>query len=264
LTRLTRPFVAALLPVLSEVFSSALHRSASTTAFTLIELLTSMAILGVMMVVLFSVFDQINKAWLIGENRVETFTQARAALDFMSRELSQAIATNPITFYGDATHVYFVAPVNTAPTNVSDLCEVGYEFDQDVPVGSHNWTFQLVRHFVEPSSAANANLIYNPSMSLSSFGSSSPDEPAALATNSIVNMGFQYGTISGNALTFSPTWATPNKLPYAIIISMDVVDSRTAAKLRLVPYTGPPSWTNITSSTLRSFTTTVYLPNTLP
>jgi hypothetical protein len=52
-----------------------------------------------------------------------------------------------------------------------------------------------------------------------------------------------------------------NKLPSAIIISMDVVDSRTAVKLRLVPST---LWTNVANSTLRSFSTTVYLPNISP
>jgi prepilin-type N-terminal cleavage/methylation domain-containing protein len=235
------------------------RRRTAPAGFTLVELLTSMAILGVMLALLFSVFDQINKAWLVGENRVETFTQARAALDLMSRELSQAIATNPITFYGDATHAYFVAPVSTAPTNLSDLCEVGYEF---VPGTAPNYTWEIVRHFIEPNSVANAGLIYTP-MLVSSFGPATPDEPAILATNCVVNMGFQYGTISGGAITYSSTWNTPNTLPYLIIISMDVVDSRTATKLRLVQNTGN-NWLPITNSTLRSFSTTVYLPNISP
>jgi len=228
----------------------------SRAGYTIVELLTSMAILGVMLAVLFSVFDQINKAWLQGENRVETFTAARAALDLMSREISQAIATPNIQFYGDATHAYFVAPVNSNSKNFSDVCEVGYEFDRDMPNGSQNWTFQLIRHFIEPSSAANALLIYTP-MSLGSFGAS--DEPVALATNCVLNLGFQYGTISGGAITYSSTWGTPTKLPYAIVINTDVVDSRTATKLRLVQNVGN-NWVSLTNSTLRSFSTTVYLP----
>src|SRR5664280_2130498 len=80
-------------------------------AFTLIELLASMAILSLIMVMLFSAFEQISKAWTNGENRVETFTQARAILDLMSRELSQAIATPKIPFsLQDKRHIYFVAP----------------------------------------------------------------------------------------------------------------------------------------------------------
>src|SRR5437899_1219325 len=67
------------------------------TGFTLIELLASLAILGLIMTMLFTVFEQVNKAWLNGENRVETFTQARALLDLMSRELSEAIATPKIS-----------------------------------------------------------------------------------------------------------------------------------------------------------------------
>src|SRR2546427_492634 len=68
-------------------------------AFTLIELLASMAILGLIVVMLLGVFQQTSKAWLRGESHVETFTQARAALDFMCRELSQAIATDKISFF---------------------------------------------------------------------------------------------------------------------------------------------------------------------
>ena len=94
-------------------------------AFTLIELLASMAILGLIMVMLFSAFDQINKAWLQGESRVETFTQARAALDFITKELAQAIATTNITFIGDSHNLAFIAPVNGG-ANAVDLVEVVY------------------------------------------------------------------------------------------------------------------------------------------
>jgi len=94
-------------------------------AFTLIELLASMAILGLIMVMLFSAFEQVSKAWLQGESRVQTFTQARAALDFMSKELSQAMVTTNITFLGNANNLAFVAPVNDAAGTV-ELMEIVY------------------------------------------------------------------------------------------------------------------------------------------
>ncbi len=218
-----------------------------------------MLVLGVMMALLFSVFDQINKAWLQGENRVETFTDARAALDLMSRELSQAIATPSIAFNGTANAVNFVAPVSSNPQNQADLCEVGYWY---IPGTSPS---PIIRHFIEPNSVnigGNWN-IYSPTW-WTEFGTAGVDEMASLTGNTVLNLSFQYGTISGGALTFSPTWtATPNNLPYAIVINMGMVDSRTAAKLSLVPNTGN-NWASITNSTLRNFSTTVYLPNTLP
>jgi len=93
--------------------------------FTLLELLASMAVLSVMIVMLFAAFSQASRAWLQGESRVETFSEARAALDFMARELSQAIVTPNITFLGDTGDVAFVAPANTG-TNAVDLAEVVY------------------------------------------------------------------------------------------------------------------------------------------
>ena len=59
------------------------HRPA---AFTLLELLTSIAVLAIISSLLFAAFNQATKVWLQGENRVETFTQARATLDFMTKE----------------------------------------------------------------------------------------------------------------------------------------------------------------------------------
>jgi prepilin-type N-terminal cleavage/methylation domain-containing protein len=93
--------------------------------FTLLELLAAMAVLAVMIVMLFAAFSQASHAWLLGESRVETFGQARAALDFMAKELSQAIVTSNITFLADRRDLAFVAPVNQG-TNAVDLMEVVY------------------------------------------------------------------------------------------------------------------------------------------
>ncbi len=93
--------------------------------FTLLELLAAMAILLIMTALLFQAFGQASRGWLQAENRVETFSQARAVLDFMSKEISQAIVNSNITFLGDANDIAFVAPVNTG-TNAVDLVEVVY------------------------------------------------------------------------------------------------------------------------------------------
>ena len=225
------------------------------TGFTLIELMASMAILGLIMVMLFSVFDQVNKAWLNGENRVETFTQARAILDLMSRELSQAIANNNMQFNGTANSVYFVAPVNSNPQNVSDLCGVGYDFEQYD--GSSKWTLRINRHLIQPTTVAVANLLYN-SPWWNNFNTLN-DTVATLATNSVVALGFQYEDANGN---WSTTWGTPTKLPYAITISLTNVDTRAAIRMRqFTPLNLPAA---ITKSAWRGFVTTVYLPNTTP
>jgi hypothetical protein len=217
------------------------------------ELMVSMAILGLIMVVLFSIFEEVNKAWLNGENRVETFTQARAILDLMSREISQAVATPNVQFYGDSQKIYFVAPVNTAPANKADLCEVGYVFD---PV-----KLTFTRDLTEPTApniASAAWNIYAPTW----WSSGTFDKQSVLENpTNILNVTFQYFDPAQNK------WVAPypnnNKLPSAVQVYVDTVDSRTVSRLRLVNNVGT-AWQAITNSTLRSFSTIVYLSNISP
>ncbi|MGD0650813.1 MAG: hypothetical protein ABSA97_06700 [Verrucomicrobiia bacterium] len=106
--------------------------SECSRAFTLFELLASIGILAILSALLFAAFNQASKAWLQSESRVETFQQARAALDYISKELSQAIVTSNITFLGSSGSVAFVAPVNDG-TNAVDLMEIVYRLSVPAP-----------------------------------------------------------------------------------------------------------------------------------
>ena len=76
---------------------------------------------------LFSAFDQTSKAWLQGESRVETYSAARAALDYMSRELAQAMVnSNSLQFFGLTNAVAFIAPADDRLGDPVDLAEVVY------------------------------------------------------------------------------------------------------------------------------------------
>ena len=251
---------------------SAVRSRKSRAAFTLIEIMVSMAILGLIMVMLFGIFEQVNKAWLNSENRVETFTQARAIMDLLSRELSQAVATPKITFYGDVNKVYFIAPVNTDPANQADLCEVGYEFELLDTAAKP--TMKVIRRFTQPN-ALNViagsgywDFYENPfawwNDAAEPTRSFDPNTQATLATNGVLNLQFQYLRRDGTAFpTPYQSQANLNSLPYAVAIYLDAVDPQTATRLRLVPNVGT-AWQAITNSTLRSFSTIVYLPNTSP
>ncbi len=136
--------------------------------FTLLELMTALAITSMLVVMLFAAFNQASRAWTTAENRVETFTQARAALDFMAKELSQAIVTPNITFLADTNNLAFVAPLNEG-TNAVDLMEVVYRLSRksDFPTALPDpggifvddpnvWPKKLVRrtaHFAAPAGA---------------------------------------------------------------------------------------------------------------
>ncbi len=100
-------------------------------AFTLVELMASITILAVMTFLLFSAFDQTSKAWLQGEARVETYSSARAALDYMSRELVQAMVnSNSFQFFGTTNAVAFIAPSDDRLGETVDVAEVVYRLSQ--------------------------------------------------------------------------------------------------------------------------------------
>jgi prepilin-type N-terminal cleavage/methylation domain-containing protein len=235
-----------------------MEKQHASAGFTLIELMASMAILGLIMVMLFSVFDQVNKAWLNGENRVETFTQARAIMDLMSRELSQAIATTKIPFYlPDANHIYFVAPVNAVVGSpAADLCEVGYEFVNLPP----SVPATLTRKFSQSTDSQWNFYTQLPASWAPAFNST---EDAPLAEGSVLNLTFTCYDANGNPLghPYRAGGIGGNKLPYAIVVSMDVVDSRTLARLTVVGDPTGISHPQITQPAVRSFSTTVYLSN---
>ena len=66
-----------------------LHRRAPL-AFTIVEMLVSTAILGLLMVLLLSTVDQTQRVWLRTTNKLSQFQAARTAFEAVTRNLSQA------------------------------------------------------------------------------------------------------------------------------------------------------------------------------
>ena len=62
------------------------------TGFTLIEVLVAMTVLSIMILMAANIFQSSSAAWNIGTQKADMNTSARAALDFMARELSCAVA----------------------------------------------------------------------------------------------------------------------------------------------------------------------------
>jgi len=238
-----------------------LHRASfrRVSGFTLIEMLTSMAILGVLSALLFAAFNQASKAWLQGESRVETFSQARATLDFMAQELSQAIQSSNVNFHGLLNEVDFVAPL--AATNCSDLCQVQYVYTSTPPIANPYPTWMITRHFTAPTSAnipavfGGTTGYWNPA-SPTWWTTWDPKTDAVLASNCVLNMSFTYYDQNGNAIPLPyGNGVTPNtNLPRSIFISMDVIDSRTAAALATLGVTNAV----LASQTVHNFSRTVF------
>lgn len=112
-----------------------------TTAFTLLELLVAMAVMSVLVVMLMSMVDNASKLWRANESRVESYREARAALNLITSDLKSIYSsTNANYFRTNGTgfnfstdtndgRIFFIAalPMSAQESgNKSDLCEVGY------------------------------------------------------------------------------------------------------------------------------------------
>jgi general secretion pathway protein J len=70
-----------------------LHREKSyisQAGFTLVEILISLTILAIIMVIILQAFQLSNKAWQVGEKRIDEFQRTRIIMDQMNREIRGA------------------------------------------------------------------------------------------------------------------------------------------------------------------------------
>lgn len=289
------------------------HRS----AFTLLEMLTSMAILAVLVGLLFTAFNQANKAWTQGENRVETFVQARAALDFMSKELMHAYASTNVPFLANPNSIAFVSPVGT-PSDGADLLEVVYRLSYTVandPIFTEDndvWPKKLVRRASAIAGTSGRLYYYGGSQGTGPVAGSGnacsnpwdfynfttppldpswpetgdPNRTAILAEN-IVSLYCEFSDGKGNVTNIWNSTANPlgrpwrneirgvpglsadglepgtaymlSRPPATVQITLDVLDSRTVARLTNLPVSA--TWTNVMEQGRQTFSTFVSVPN---
>lgn len=143
----------------------------------MVEILIAVAILALLVILLGSLANGVNRAWSAGERQVETFQDGRAILDLMARELAQAVISPSLQFVQNPTVSGVNQRVNSSSifwqaaltsTDSGNLCELGYFLTEDA---QHN--FQLKRFFVPPTDTTNYKI----------FGNTPSDRAALWATN---------------------------------------------------------------------------------
>lgn len=72
-------------------------RTTTKRGFTLIELLAGMAILSILVLFLNKIFADSSTIWRQGAKRVESMTDGRAVVDYMTREISGAVVDNVLS-----------------------------------------------------------------------------------------------------------------------------------------------------------------------
>ncbi len=150
--------------------------SGTPRAFTLIEIMVSMSILVVLIVILMSMVDGATKLWRHTENRVDSYREARAAINTVAADINSILISTNVNFFSldrtdnlpssarkppAAGNIFFLsaqpkesqnmsaAAGSQKSPNASDFCLVGYFLAYDkVSTGSPSPSLNLYRYFL--------------------------------------------------------------------------------------------------------------------
>jgi prepilin-type N-terminal cleavage/methylation domain-containing protein len=136
-------------------------------AFSLLEMLAAVTVFSVLMGFLAYMVTGVQKAWLIGDQKVEIYQNGRVSLDLFSRELVGAVATDQIQFVQtpnlsqlvpdlapNSPSLFWMGPGKL--TEHGHLWSYGYYLTRD----DQSKTYQLVRFSVAPGDKDNKNDFY--------------------------------------------------------------------------------------------------------
>jgi len=140
--------------------------------FTLLELLVSMSILAVLLVLLLAMVNGATKLWKANENRVDSYREARAAINLIASDLTAIYPSSHLSYFYtqddkkpdtpvkvskmDGSLFFLTAlPIEAQGTgkstqyNNSDLCTVGYflGYDKTSLTGKGADSYNLYRYF---------------------------------------------------------------------------------------------------------------------
>lgn len=260
-------------------------QKSESRAFTILELLVAMAIFSLLIVMLMGMVDSASKLWRETENRVDSYREARAAINIISHDLANALAgtnlnairinedaysflNNAETDTNSAAAIFFLsaqsATSQNPASNKSDVCQVGYflAYDKTSALAGVNSnvpkTMNLYRYFLS-SDQTFAKLITGAS---SIFGNSigALDDEVELLARNITR--FQIKALDTNGTPYVSTPTAP--LPPVIQIELTALNAETAKKLVsksdwIAPTGG---LVKVTAKNEQRFSTRVGIPNT--
>ncbi len=263
-----------------------------TRAFSLIELMVAMSILVVLIVILMGMVDGATKLWKINENRVDSYREARAAINLMAADINSMIVSTNRAFFsldraeklpstalpvGEANNIFFLTaqakaaqdtnskPTASKPANASDACVVGYFLGYDkITSGSPENSRNIYRYFLssgETHKNIKAGVLLSDTLTTTP-SSSSPTGSEVLARN-VTDFKLHAYTVdytpqspTGVVRKFVQTNETP--IPDFIDIELTALNNEAAKRFRQ-----DSDWEDKNSATyknnVRTFKTRVYL-----
>lgn len=199
-------------------------RRSTATGFSLVEIMISVAILGVLMTMLFSFFNQATNAWQTTEKKMSAFREARAAFYYIKRDLTNMVVSSSVTWSFYENTEDFISEADLPPAangdallfltstprqgqnrdeSKSDLCLVGYYLAyRQTNSGQTNNSYNLYRYFRSSDTTWTP-----PSQSMISGGSITQGLLAFIQT----------GSTNLNTLLYSPPGVSDDVLAHNVI-----------------------------------------------
>lgn len=250
-----------------QVIYSKNHKIFLARGFTLVELLVAMAILGMMLTLMFSMLSGSMAAWEGGNKRIEAAQAARVGLNIIANDLRRAIADQQISYTSNGTAITNTIPfvsVDT-PTGTIDLSggAVNAEGSQQLfgvlATGKTDQPFEEFgyicaylssddgatmagnRYYLARKSSTSASAdFYLRGNATATFANNS-DAFSPVIENCIrlelsypqTNAAGEIDTSSGQ-FGLTKIWTSKSRLPAGVLVSIWVLDSKTAAKLAAI------------------------------
>lgn len=232
----------------------------SRRAFTLVEMIVALGVTAVLSVLMLRMFMDSSAIWKANDERLETFREARAALQLMARELGAVNAAPELpekfpmlalrhhadTEPEDQVNQEIYALTATRNAGLSDLCAVGFFCTWDAA----RKTYTLRRQFAESNTTfARLSTALSATSPMNGAGAFShlyarpkvegTDEPVQEIATFVWNLEFAIPDRANPALTGPPWPQGPfwRELPEWIEIRFKALGASAARKLEGQPVT---------------------------
>jgi prepilin-type N-terminal cleavage/methylation domain-containing protein len=262
-----------------------------SSAFTLLEVLVATAVLALMMTFLFNLLGSSAKLWEIGNKKIEAAQAARMGLNIMANELKNAFAGNMTTYSTNGSSTFNVAPFLATPNptfggspTLSSVCGAlnaeGSQRLSFVSVTGNTTTpyrevqYQSIylklpydelvgnRYCLVRGIQGGGNFYFRGSVNTTWEAGGSSFGFESILENCIRLKLQYYGNESSPtgtpAWTNNGSWTPQDRLPLGVLVTLTVLDSKTAEKIAAIkgnsPLTAPEITNGLSSSSPATLT----------
>ena len=176
----------------------------NSTGFTLIEMLVSLVIVAIIVASIYTAFDCGKNSWQVGETITQRYQNARAALDFMSREIS--------AMYITASSIYKTGLIYDSDS---------FRFVACIPEDDNDWDLRKIGYRHNAEKIQRSYLTTD----LDTLTDASMSSGWQLLVGNIYGLDF---TCLDATFTEQSTWnsVSSGELPKAVIITINVQDDK--------------------------------------